>query len=263
MPPVATPDPSMMTDITALIAAITALLAVLVWPILIGFALRAYREPITEILSRVRGAKGLGVELEMRDLIESTVEAQTSSSADGIAAPTANTDDEVSSPKGEVAQPATGSRPTRIDLGSVPSDLQYVRSDAVRALLSNWLHAYAASDNTFDSLARINRPSAVLFAWGEVEKRIRQLAEIAGLKSAPTFALIDQLRKDGLIRPTLYPLLKDLNRLRNRVAHSDVDLSDSDIEQFRDSSQTAERELGEMIEEAIRRRRDPSEIARD
>jgi hypothetical protein len=258
VPPVEATGATVTQDITGLIAAVTALLAVLVWPVLIGYALRTYREPITEILGRVRGAKGLGVELEMRDLIESTVEAQTSSSDEATAPIPAATDGGESLPADGNSSEGVDEGATNANLRPLPANIEYPSAE-LRAVLSNWLSANSASDSTFDSLARINRPSAILFAWGQVEQRIRQLAGISGLKAAPTFALLDQLRKEGLIRPSLYPLLKDLNRLRNRVAHSNVDLSETDIEQFRGSAQTAERELNEMIEVAIRRGRDLGE----
>jgi len=265
VPPVEVPDPSLMTEITGLVTAVTALIAVLVWPILIGFGLRIYREPITQVLGRVRGAKGLGVELEMQELIESTAEAQTAASpaAEPIAPEVPQQDGLAADEIEDGLEGMATTNPTRIDLADIPSDYRFVRHEALRSLLSSWLAGNQSADNTFESLARIHRPSAVLFAWGEVEKRIKQLAEINGLRNGPTFALIEALRREGQIKSSLHPLLKDLNRIRNRVAHGDEDLSDKFIVQFRDSAQTAERELGEMIAEALKRKSDPSEIAHD
>lgn len=244
VPPVEAADPSLMAETTAVIVAMTGMLAVLVWPALIAFALWLYRSSLVDILKRVRNAKGMGVEVDMRELAESTVEVQTEIIPKAPTQPTAvaqqDKPEEVDKPKEEKTLSVEHVYP-----GFAASNLVYL--DAFQ----NWIRSEPGSDSTFDALARVNRPSAILFAWGEVEKRIKHLAELVGAPKGPTFGITADLANRGIIRPPLHRLLKDLNRLRNRVAHSDVDLTESDTAQFRESAQTAEAELAELIAEAL------------
>ncbi len=78
------------------------------------------------------------------------------------------------------------------------------------------------ADERFDALAEISPSAAVLEAWINIERALRELAHRKLLKERrlqPVHQLMRELRSLQIISPRLASMLDDLRALRNEAIH--------------------------------------------
>ncbi|WP_161639191.1 hypothetical protein [Brevundimonas diminuta] len=237
------PDPSLLTEVTALIVAITALLAVIVWPVLIGYGLKKFHAPISDLLKRVRAAEGMGVKVNMDDLEKKAIAAGIE--GDGVpqldpqdVPPTDNASSD--NAQSEPAEPNVVERSIPVDRDSSAREARRRQRE-----ISRLNQDFGIGHDELETLAKIHPPSAVLWAWTDLEKSLSLLAESCAVSSPIVLVSVTQLYKLGVIPPILKSLLYDLWNVRQQMA-AGSNFSFDDALKFGRSAQQAKRELDDL-----------------
>ncbi|MGW2152278.1 hypothetical protein [Nonomuraea sp. NPDC001699] len=160
------------------------------WPALVLVVILVFRKPLAELLGRVISYEGLGQKVTFgEDLAKVEAEVEALVQADAT-----------------------------VESQSDPLDHE---------------RAGAPVASSVENLRAFGGAGAVIQAWGTVEKAIGRLVTVEYVSSAllgryrnPNMVLgwgagrlISPLIEVGILPPTLGPVLKDLERLRNDVAH--------------------------------------------
>lgn len=273
VPPV---EASTLADWATFITAVGGVIGLVVWPIVVGYVLRLYREPISGVigkLTKIEGPGGFTAQTSdhLSDAREA-VEQFTAASAAVKDAPPEQTVDggekPVEGPENEDPTPPPDSDDEGAEekaweeVGSFESRNRLETETAIfdatfdpdRAVVNGWLQTRRG--RVFDDLVRVHPASAVVYVWNEVEERLLSFANRMGMsldgQRTAGRSLINRLSRKRLISAELEDLLEEMISLRNRAAHvADSNISAIDAIEFERSARAAIREMNRIVADGI------------
>lgn len=267
------PEPSQISEVTALVAAIGTAFGGIAVPLVALVALLIFRKPLSELIRKVSSFEAPGgIKAQMQERLAAKTDAVETMAAEEMAAlPTVATQapetrvevtenslppDSVEAPTVSPNSAAHGHQSTEPpNRSSVTFDEML---DRVRALNgpSDWYFDALPSDGyvdkrTFEDLLLSHPASAVLFVWNEVETDLRMLAQRRKIypkhSRIPARVLIDKLSRIGAMPPELASLLYEMLDVRADALHSGGQITERVALDYRRSAMVAGREIGRQI----------------
>lgn len=228
VPPV---EPSWIAETATLVTAVGAVIAILVWPILVGYTLFLFRNPISRFIDRIKAAKGFGVDLDadvagLAVITEVVKEEAAEDEAEGVV-----TDTAAKAELEPAAETSNGSTVTPRH-SSMEDDFSIWR---------RWLQT-DSSENLYSSR------NLVQFSWMSVDRAIKRLGAKYGM-AGRSETIIKVLAAKKILSPTLAILLSKLLQYKDDAVQG-RDFSRREAQQIRSSAQTAIREINELVDAA-------------
>lgn len=269
-------EPSQLAEITALVAAVGTALSGIMVPIVFLLALLIFRKPVSDVIRNLSSLEGPGgMKVQTHERLRPATEAVEEMTAENIAAaappveePHLRNPDARADTKSEI-DPAHEPVPDD-DAGTVETEQtgpSSTRSPKTLELYQRLIEQLKTVDghtawyvgasmgtvdnHTFDDLLRTHPASAVLFAWNEVEGKLRALAKSRGvatrLHRAPARLLISELKRADAMPIELAELLREMMEVRADAMHSGGQISEATALDFRRSAEVASREIARQI----------------
>lgn len=196
-------------------------LKALAWPLIVGFAVYHFREPIKDKIGSLQNAKTPLGEASFFDREVHSVEERAGEVAEEQAAK----EDLAPAPSGPNGVGPSG--PSATASTSLPTITTSIPAESawLASALGTVLEGYDVSSPR--ELVSIDPNAAVIMSMRELEKLTKAVVVISDMKPLERpltlQPLLDRLR--GSLADDYLSIARDLNRLRNRVTHGDEDVT--------------------------------------
>ena len=209
----------------------------LAWPVVVGYVVVTQKKPIAELIDRIKKFKIGSAEAEIGAKTEAAAEKIEERAAKPVEAPKLD--------------PSALEHVVRDADTFDPSNAKRVLQGIVQGVpepVHRWPRPTTHQHAQGRREERLRASGVFIEEWANLEETIQLLAATKGYQDArttPIPSLIRRLIGIGVISPSTADSIKDLRRLRNQVAHTQIEPTREAAENFADSCWKVEKRLVE------------------